>query len=212
MSDNDDESPRHNVHIQDKFLPILNVSRLMTKALPDNATIAKDAKETVQECVSEAADKCQSEQRTTLNGDDLIWAMSCLGFEGYLDSLNVYLTRYREVDFPSVYSFDQQEVVDIFRTLEYSGLGKYLGSPFIFDDKEVREFFQTATMVDDSIVAIVNGTEISFDKASYVEFFELPSEGHTFNRHLSLEVMEEMKKVLFADGSAIHLNGSKKSP
>ena len=38
---------------QDKYLPIANISRIMKKALPPNAKIAKDAKETVQECVSE---------------------------------------------------------------------------------------------------------------------------------------------------------------
>lgn len=38
---------------QDRFLPIANISRIMKKKLPGNAKIAKDAKETVQECVSE---------------------------------------------------------------------------------------------------------------------------------------------------------------
>ena len=33
---------------QDRFLPIANISRIMKKALPTNAKIAKDAKETVQ--------------------------------------------------------------------------------------------------------------------------------------------------------------------
>ncbi|URD93574.1 Histone-like transcription factor (CBF/NF-Y) and archaeal histone [Musa troglodytarum] len=42
-------SPRE----QDRFLPIANVGRIMKKALPANAKISKDAKETVQECVSE---------------------------------------------------------------------------------------------------------------------------------------------------------------
>ena len=42
-----------NVREQDRFLPIANISRIMKKALPANAKIAKDAKETVQECVSE---------------------------------------------------------------------------------------------------------------------------------------------------------------
>ncbi len=30
-----------------RFLPIANISRIMKKALPENAKIAKDAKETV---------------------------------------------------------------------------------------------------------------------------------------------------------------------
>ena len=34
-------------------LPIANISRIMKTALPDNAKIAKDAKECVQECVTE---------------------------------------------------------------------------------------------------------------------------------------------------------------
>jgi histone H3/H4 len=41
------------VREQDRFLPIANIARIMKKQLPPNAKIAKDAKETVQECVSE---------------------------------------------------------------------------------------------------------------------------------------------------------------
>jgi len=95
-------SPRE----QDRFLPIANVSRIMKKALPANAKISKDAKETVQECVSEfisfitgeASDKCQREKRKTINGDDLLWAMTTLGFEDYVEPLKVYLQRFREME------------------------------------------------------------------------------------------------------------------
>ena len=48
---------------QDRFLPIANVARIMKKALPDNAKIAKEAKETVQECVSEFISFITSEGR-----------------------------------------------------------------------------------------------------------------------------------------------------
>lgn len=41
------------VREQDRLLPIANVARIMKMAIPTNAKIAKDAKETVQECVSE---------------------------------------------------------------------------------------------------------------------------------------------------------------
>ncbi|XP_072992630.1 nuclear transcription factor Y subunit B-3-like [Typha latifolia] len=98
----DFSSPRE----QDRFLPIANVSRIMKKALPANAKISKDAKETVQECVSEfisfitgeASDKCQREKRKTINGDDLLWAMTTLGFEDYVDPLKVYLQKFRELE------------------------------------------------------------------------------------------------------------------
>jgi nuclear transcription Y subunit beta len=92
------------VREQDRFLPIANISRIMKKSLPPNAKIAKDAKETVQECVSEfisfitseASDKCQREKRKTINGDDLLWSMTTLGFDKYVDPLKLYLSRYRD--------------------------------------------------------------------------------------------------------------------
>ncbi|KAE8713207.1 Nuclear transcription factor Y subunit B-10 [Hibiscus syriacus] len=104
--DSGEQSPKSNVREQDRYLPIANISRIMKKALPANGKIAKDAKEMVQECVSEfisfitseASDKCQKEKRKTINGDDLLWAMAALGFEDYIDPLKVYLTRYREGD------------------------------------------------------------------------------------------------------------------
>lgn len=91
---------------QDRFLPIANVSRIMKKALPANAKISKEAKETVQECVSEfisfitgeASEKCQKEKRKTINGDDLLWAMTTLGFETYVEPLKIYLQKYREME------------------------------------------------------------------------------------------------------------------
>ncbi|CAH8362906.1 unnamed protein product [Eruca vesicaria subsp. sativa] len=94
------------VREQDRYLPIANISRIMKKVLPPNGKIGKDAKDTVQECVSEfisfitseASDKCQKEKRKTVNGEDLLWAMSTLGFEAYLEPLKLYLARYREGD------------------------------------------------------------------------------------------------------------------
>ncbi|CAG8473886.1 17771_t:CDS:2 [Rhizophagus irregularis] len=61
---------------QDRFLPIANVARIMKRALPENAKIAKEAKECVQEYI--------------------LWAMQSLGFENYADALKIYLAKYRE--------------------------------------------------------------------------------------------------------------------
>jgi nuclear transcription Y subunit beta len=92
------------VREQDRYLPIANIARIMKTVLPGNAKIAKDAKESIQECVSEfisfitseASDKCQQEKRKTINGDDLLWAMSTLGFDKYIEPLKLYLAKYRE--------------------------------------------------------------------------------------------------------------------
>ena len=98
------------------------VARIMKSALPENAKIAKEAKECMQECVSEfisfitsegklvlvvinasrltsstASEKCQQEKRKTVNGEDILFAMTSLGFENYAEALKIYLTKFREV-------------------------------------------------------------------------------------------------------------------
>ncbi|KAG1774680.1 histone-fold-containing protein [Suillus placidus] len=80
---------------QDRFLP---------QSVPHTAKIAKDAKECVQECVSEfisfitseAAEKCQMEKRKTIGGEDILYAMVSLGFENYAETLKIHLAKLRQ--------------------------------------------------------------------------------------------------------------------
>ena len=59
----------------------------------------------MQECVSEfvsfvtseASDRCHQEKRKTINGEDLLFAMSVLGFDNYVEPLKLFLQKYREV-------------------------------------------------------------------------------------------------------------------
>ncbi|KAK4688699.1 nuclear transcription Y subunit beta, partial [Tremellales sp. Uapishka_1] len=89
---------------QDRWLPIANVSRIMKNSLPPVAKVSKEAKECVQECVSEfisfitseAADKTLNEKRKTINGEDILTSMRALGFDNYEGVLKVYLAKYRE--------------------------------------------------------------------------------------------------------------------
>ncbi|KAI9061568.1 histone-fold-containing protein [Trametes sanguinea] len=89
---------------QDRFLPIANVSRIMKAAVPPTAKISKEAKECVQECVSEfisfitseAAEKCQMEKRKTIGGEDILYAMVTLGFENYAETLKIHLAKLRQ--------------------------------------------------------------------------------------------------------------------
>jgi nuclear transcription Y subunit beta len=91
---------------QDRFLPIANIAKIMKKAIPNSSQgkIAKDARECVQECVSEfisfitseASERCANEKRKTMNGEDILWAMQNLGFDNYIEPLKVFLQKYRE--------------------------------------------------------------------------------------------------------------------
>ncbi|KAM3225371.1 hypothetical protein ACQJBY_058254 [Aegilops geniculata] len=94
------------VREQDRLMPIANVIRIMRRVLPPHAKISDDAKETIQECVSEyisfitgeANERCQREQRKTITAEDVLWAMSRLGFDDYVEPLSIYLHRFREFE------------------------------------------------------------------------------------------------------------------
>lgn len=81
----------------------------MKTSVPPTAKIAKDAKECVQECVSEfisfitseAAERCLQEKRKTIGGEDILAAMSTLGFDNYVECLKIYLAKMRHVCFVS---------------------------------------------------------------------------------------------------------------
>jgi len=89
---------------QDRYLPIANIGRIMKQALPREAKISKEARETVQECVSEfisfitseACERCKNGNRKTINGDDLLQALNNLGFDRYIENLNVYYSKYKD--------------------------------------------------------------------------------------------------------------------
>ncbi|KAF7300386.1 CBFD-NFYB-HMF domain-containing protein [Mycena chlorophos] len=89
---------------QDRFLPIANVARIMKAAVPQSTKIGKDAKECVQECVSEfisfitseAADRSLAEKRKTIGGEDILFAMGALGFDNYAQVLRIHLVKLRE--------------------------------------------------------------------------------------------------------------------
>ena len=44
-----------------------------------------------------ACERCASEKRKTINGDDILYAMRTLGFEKYAENLEIYLKKFRDV-------------------------------------------------------------------------------------------------------------------
>ena len=91
------------VREQDRLMPIANVIRIMHRALPAHAKISDDAKEAIQECVSEfisfvtgeANERCPMQHRKTVNAEDIVWALNRLGFDDYIVPLSVFLHRMR---------------------------------------------------------------------------------------------------------------------
>lgn len=88
----------------DRLLPIANISKIMKGPIPRSAKIAKDAKELMQKSASEfiaivtcmAKEICESENRKTITGDDLIRSMKQLGMFYYAEITKKYFMRYKD--------------------------------------------------------------------------------------------------------------------
>jgi len=104
MNNNNNEEEKKKANEFERYLPIANIGRIIKKNLPNEVKLSRDAKETFQECVSEfisfitseASDRCNSEKRKTINGEDILYAMNNLGFEKYTPILKIYLDKFRE--------------------------------------------------------------------------------------------------------------------
>lgn len=132
-----DIETRHILREQDRFLPIANVAKIMKKAIPESGKIAKDARECVQECVSEfisfitseASERCHMEKRKTINGEDILFAMTTLGFDNYVEPLKLYLLKYREAT---------------------KGVPRTIGNSDVFEDGSEEVFSGSSKMLSDS--------------------------------------------------------------
>lgn len=84
----------------------------MKNSVPMTSKISKEAKEAVQECISEfisfitseAAEKCHDEKRKTIGGEDVLYAMMLLGLEQYVEPLKIHLAKMRSVSVAGVLS------------------------------------------------------------------------------------------------------------
>ncbi|EYU25696.1 hypothetical protein MIMGU_mgv1a021701mg [Erythranthe guttata] len=84
-------------------MPIANITRIMRRVLPSHAEIADDAKEAIQEYVSEfisfvtaeANWLCHCDYRRTVTPEDVLAAMASLGLDDYLEPLTLFLNKHR---------------------------------------------------------------------------------------------------------------------
>lgn len=72
-----------------------------------------------------ASERCHQEKRKTINGEDILFAMSTLGFDSYVEPLKLYLQKYREVGY--WYTINQSE--NIASTLVQSEFLLVVGVP-----------------------------------------------------------------------------------
>ncbi|KZV36708.1 hypothetical protein F511_36813 [Dorcoceras hygrometricum] len=84
-----------------------------------------------------------------------------------------------QVNFDSVLTVEHSGMVNMFKSLEDSGLKGFLeGSGWVYEEA-VLEFFTNAKILAGTIVSLVGARRIAITKDTLIEVFELTSEGIT---------------------------------
>ena len=114
------------------------------------------------------------------------------------------------MDFESICSLEIPSVLAIFRSLEATGLKRFVGGATAIHEDAIREFFKNAKMVGDSVQSSINGSNVSISEAIFSQFFKLPSKGLTLFNVVSASDIAEMQGIFSADALPIPLFGKNK--
>ncbi|XP_036321610.1 transcriptional activator HAP3 isoform X2 [Rhagoletis pomonella] len=168
-SDNKHSGGSYMLREQDRFLPICNIIKIMKVPVPENGKIAKDARECIQECVSEfisfitseAIERSIAENRKTVNGDDLLYAFANLGFDNYVEPLSMYLHKFRESTKSDRNLFNEPNMLQDDSSTEFPSVADNSNSTIITK----AESTTTGTLMKNSS-AVINARTTSTGTAS----------------------------------------------
>ncbi|KZV44630.1 hypothetical protein F511_26089 [Dorcoceras hygrometricum] len=89
------------------------------------------------------------------------------------------ISRSHHIDFDSVFSFDDAEIVQMFESLITTGLKEFLGCPAIFHENALTEFFANGSVRDGMVVSTIGGIAVEISESVFAATFGLPTEGLT---------------------------------
>ncbi|KZV47747.1 hypothetical protein F511_41266 [Dorcoceras hygrometricum] len=90
------------------------------------------------------------------------------------------MTNALQVNFDSVLGIsDNDEMLNMFKALESTGLHDFLGCPSVLYEQELEKFFDTTLVQDCDITCVVFGKYVAIPEDRFAGIFNLPTEGLT---------------------------------
>ncbi|KZV57415.1 hypothetical protein F511_04852 [Dorcoceras hygrometricum] len=91
-----------------------------------------------------------------------------------------FITNALQVNFDSVLGIsDNDEMVNMFKALESTGLRRFMGCPSVLYEQELEQFFDTALVQDGDITCVVSGKYVAIPEERFACIFNLTTEGLT---------------------------------
>ncbi|KZV18289.1 hypothetical protein F511_32210 [Dorcoceras hygrometricum] len=100
-----------------------------------------------------------------------------------------------QVNFDSVLSFPDEDMVQMFKALESTGLRDFLGCPSVLYEDDLVVFFTDGFVRENAVISCVQGKFVEISEEQFAGVFGLPTEG--------LTSMDEVPKDLIYDAQCI---------
>ncbi|KZV06672.1 hypothetical protein F511_45849 [Dorcoceras hygrometricum] len=89
-----------------------------------------------------------------------------------------YISNALQINFDSILSIqDNDDMVNMFRALEATGLRGFLGCSSVFYEQKLEQFFDTAIIQDGDIPCAVSGKYVAISASRFAGVFNLPTDG-----------------------------------
>ncbi|KZV54641.1 dystroglycan-like [Dorcoceras hygrometricum] len=139
-----------------------------------------------------------SEGETSIISDHLLFAMAAS-----------FYSNSQHVDFESVLSMDDQDMVSMFKAIMASGLAGFLGCPAVIYEDALVDFFENASVREGVIISTVAGQLVEISEEWFVESFELPVDGLGDLSKIPKDAIFDARSIVSLSGEPISLSGRK---
>ncbi|KZV34668.1 dystroglycan-like [Dorcoceras hygrometricum] len=120
-----------------------------------------------------------------------------------------FYSNAQHVDFESVLSMDDHEMVSMFEALMASGLRGFLGCPTVVYEDALVDFFENASVRNGVIISTVGGQLVEISEELFAESFELPVDGLGDLSEMPKDAIFDARSIVSLSGEPISLSGRK---
>ncbi|KZV29922.1 hypothetical protein F511_17346 [Dorcoceras hygrometricum] len=120
-----------------------------------------------------------------------------------------FYSNAQHVDFESVLSMDDHEMVSMFEALVASGLRGFLGCPAVVYEDALVDFFENASVRSGVIISTVGGQLVEISEELFAESFELPVDGLGDLSEMPKDAIFDARSIVSVSGEPINLSGRK---
>ncbi|KZV31864.1 hypothetical protein F511_43651 [Dorcoceras hygrometricum] len=104
-----------------------------------------------------------------------------------------------QVYFDSVFSMEDEGMVQMFKALVSSGLRGFLGCSYDIYEAALVDFYDNASMRVNKVISSIQGKSVEISEEQFSRIFELPTEGLTDMNEVPKDLVFDARSAFSAD-------------